>query len=289
MGAGPGLQPCHPALALFRPAQDGASDPAAAPANPSPEELALEALARGAGPEGGRAGRFFALLDDPEVQRLAAVQQRASLDERFAALFRSLRLTPEQLERFKDLLVEKRAAVADVMAAARAEGMTGRESRDELRALVQNAQGEVDASIRSLLGEAGFLQYESYERTLPQRGTVERLNERLSYSGNPLSAGQAEQLVQVLAANPGERAPGDRANLAVAAPGARFGLTGGGGGAPITDQAIAQASTVLQPKQLEALQQLQQEQQAQAQLGQILREQMRPRREAPPPADPPRG
>ena len=254
----------------------------------SPEEAALEALARGGGPDGGRAGRFFALLDDPDVQRLASVQQRAALDERFAALFRNLKLTPQQLEKFKDLLVEKRAAVADVMAAARTEGLTGRENRDELRALVQNAQAEVDASIRTLLGESGFQQYESYEQTLPQRNTVERLGQRLSYTSAPLSVDQTERLVQVLAANPGERAAGSRANVMFATPGGRIGL-GGAGGAPITDQAVAQAATVLQPTQLQALQQLQQEQQAQSQLGQIIREQMRPRRETPPPAAPPKG
>jgi hypothetical protein len=273
-----------------------AGRPAGAPAEPgaapafSAEEFALDALTRGGGgPEGGRAGRFFALLDDPEVQRLASIQQRAALDERFAALFRNLNLSPQQLEKFKDLLVEKRAAVADVMAAARAEGMTGRENRDELRALVQNAQAEVDGSIRALLGETGFQQYEGYEQTLPQRNTVERLGQRLSYTGAPLSAAQTEQLVQVLATNPGERPPGSRTNVTFGGPGVRVGLGGAAGGAPISDQAVAQAATVLQPTQLQALQQLQQEQQAQAQLGQLVREQMRPRRETPAPSAPPKG
>lgn len=267
----------------------GTAPEAGAPPPGTAEEFAIDALTRGGGPEGGRAGRFFALLDDPEVQRLASIQQRAALDERFAALFRNLNLSPQQLEQFKDLLVEKRAAVADVMAAARAEGMTGRENRDELRALVQNAQAEVDASIRSLLGESGFQQYESYEQTLPQRNTVERLGQRLSYTGAPLSTTQTEQLVQVLATNPGERPPGSRTNVVLGTPGGRVGFATGGGGAPISDQAVSQAATILQPPQLQALQQLQQEQQAQAQLGQLVREQMRPRRETPAPAGPPKG
>lgn len=229
-------------------------------------------------PDGAMVGRFFSMLDNPEAQRLMALQQRGALDARYSALFRSLNLSPAQLEKFKDLLVEKRTAVADVMAAARSQGLTGRENRDELRALVNDTQAEIDATIRAEIGETAFQQYQSFEQTQPQRSVVSQLEQRLSYSGAPLTPQQSEQLVQVLAAN--SPAPSGQ-------PQGRAAIRAGGGNAAgmfftnpssITNEAVAQASTVLAPAQVQALQSLQQEQQAQAQLNQLLRDQARSRR-----------
>ncbi len=261
-------------------------------APPAPDIAMMEAALRsGEGGPGGF-GRIFALLDNPEFQKLATVQQRAALDQRYAALFRGLKLTPEQLDQFKNLLVEKRTAVADVMAAARDQGLNGRENRDELRALVQNAQSEVDANIRSLLGDAGYQQYQNFEKTQSQRAVVSQLEQRLSYSGQPLSAEQSEQLVQVLATNPSDQPRTQRAPE-VRTPAGRIGFAGGGG-TPISDQAVAQAATVLSAPQVQALQQIQQEQQAQAALSQLVREQMGNRRgkgnnQPAQPASPPKG
>lgn len=219
--------------------------------------------------EGGPFGRFMAMMDNPEVQALLAQQQRGALDSRYAALFKSLNLSPAQLEQFKNLLVEKRTAVADVMAAARSQGLTGRENRDELRALVQDAQAEVDNSIRAAIGDAAFAQYQNYEQTQPQRNVVSQLQQRLSYSGAPLTDAQTEQLVQVLATTTDQRTPNAGG---IRTPAGRLGL-GGNGGTQITDAAVAQSATVLSTSQQQALQQLQAEQQAQAQLARLLREQ----------------
>lgn len=266
------------------------ASPADASATPPP--VAVDAGA--ALPDGPMVGRFFSMLDNPEAQRLMALQQRGALDARYSALFRMLNLSPAQLEKFKDLLVEKRTAVADVMAAARSQGLTGRENRDELRALVNDTQAEIDATIRAEIGETAFQQYQGFEQTQPQRSVVSQLEQRLSYSGTPLTPQQSEQLVQVLAAN---------SPASTGQPQGRVAIRAGGGNAagmfftnpaPITNDAVAQASTVLAPAQVQALQSLQQEQQAQAQLSQLLRDQGRSRRgtgKSSPaqPAGPPKG
>src|SRR4051812_32869569 len=63
-------------------------------------------------------GRFGALLANPEMQKLMAVQQKGALDSRYSSLFKQLNLSPADLEKFKNLLVEKQSAAMDVMAAA---------------------------------------------------------------------------------------------------------------------------------------------------------------------------
>lgn len=211
-------------------------------------------------------GNLIAMLDNPQIAQMFNAQQRSQLDSRYAELFKNLKLSPADLQKFKDLLVEKQNSFRDVLAAARAQGLDPRQDRDAYRALVQQANQDIDNSIQSMLGADGFAQYKQYEQTLPQRNLVSQLNQRLSYTDVPLTQNQSDQLVQLLA----QTAPTNGNNNN---PMRGFGGFGGFGGdrVPITDQTIAQASTVLSQSQVAALQQLQAEQQQQQQARQLLR------------------
>jgi hypothetical protein len=168
--------------------------------------------------------------------------------------------------------VEKQSAVTDVMAAARSEGLTGRENRDQIRELVQNARNEVDNTIRSTLGDAVYSQYQNYEATQPQRAVVSQLEQRLSYSATPLSDTQSQQLVQILAQSSPTRDSAGREYGVIMLGGAGGGGVGVYSGGPtITADAINRAQSVLSSQQLSVLQSLQQEQQANAQLRQQMR------------------
>ena len=73
------------------------------------------------GPGGGPGGpggltNLMAVMERPEVQKLMAIQQKGQLDSRYAALFKNLNLSPEQLDKFKTLLVERQTAMQDVVA-----------------------------------------------------------------------------------------------------------------------------------------------------------------------------
>lgn len=217
--------------------------------------------------EGGPAANFMAMMEDPNFAQLWSAQQRAQLDGRYADLFKNLKLSPAELEKFKNLLVEKQTSFRDVTAAARAQGIDPRENRDQMRQLIQQANQEIDSNIQSVLGADGFAQYKQFEETAPQRNVVSQLDRRLSYTSTPLNQSQSDQLVQILAQN---TAPSSNGNQGGGFRGAA-GL--GEGRVQVTDQAIAQASSVLTPAQVSALQQLQSEQQAQQQLWQAMRQQ----------------
>lgn len=226
------------------------------------------------GPRGRRDFRenpgrnLAAMLEDPEFAKAWSTQQKAQLDNRYADLFRKLNLSPAELEKFKSLLVEKQTAMMDVMAAARAEGINGREGRDQLRQLVQETQSELDASIKAMLGDSGYAQYKSYEQTMPQRNTVNQLEQRLSYGGTPLQDAQADQLVQILAETSPRRSSPMTAAVGALGPQANMFF---GGGNTITNDAINRAQGVLTTDQVAALQQLQSEQQAQRQISEAFR------------------
>lgn len=208
------------------------------------------------------------MMDDPDMQRFMALQRKSHLDARYAALFRALNLPPDQLDRFKNLLVEKSTAVSDVIAAAREQGINRRSDRDAVNKLVASTQAEIDENIRAALGEVAYAQYRDYEQTLPHRAVTTQLEQRLSYSSTPLTPEQSAQLVRILSAT--NNSPGNFGPVsATGNPGEPS--FSGGGRAMITDATINQALGVLAAPQLEALRQLQQEQQVQAELNAAMR------------------
>ena len=211
---------------------------------------------RGRGPEA-----LQALMNDPQFVQLMSNREKMMLDSRYAPLFKSLlqgtsgaNLSPEQLDTFKNLLVEKQNSERDVRMSARAEGVT---DRSAINQLVKNAQAEVDAQIQSTLGADGFSQYQQYEKTAPQRNVVNQVAQSLSYTNAPLTDTQNQQLVQILASNASTDTNQRRTY------GGGFGGGLGGPTATVTDTAVSQASGVLTPAQMTALVAIQDQQKAQ--------------------------
>lgn len=239
------------------------------------------------------------LMNRPEVQLLLEQQRKIGIERQYATLFKNLNLSPEQAEKLKSLLAERRDTLQDIRSVAREQGLDPRTDRESYAKLVAGAQNDLNNSIRAVIGDSGLAQLQNYEQTLTQRNLVNDLQQRLSYTSTPLTAPQAEQLVQVLAttsptprsAQPtpstgdpsaallggrgmaGGRA-GDLAGLASAFLGGGAGATGGN--VPVTAEAVTQAQAFLSPPQVTALQQIQQQQQAQQQLQQLIRSTMQP-------------
>lgn len=267
---------------------------------------------RGGRPDFGQqqATALRELMSKPEVQAMLGVQQKAAIESRYAALFKNLNLQPDQVERLKTLLADRTTTMQDVISAARDQGINPRENPEAYRKLIADAQNQINSSIKSVIGDAGFAQLQTYEQTMPQRNLVNELQQRLSYTNSPLTSAQAEQLVTILATHapartttmtpastsatsqpqsdqvqvPG-RGPGGPGfpgrgdfNFVVGPGGPGGGIVseGGRGGmsAPVTPAAVAQAQGILTPPQLAALTQVQQQQQTQQQLQQLIRDTM---------------
>ncbi len=211
---------------------------------------------------GGNRPDFAALMATPEFAQAMNLHQRAGLDGRYADLFKKLQLAPVELEKLKSLLVERQASRVDVMNSARAHGLDPRTNREEINQLTLQAQAEVDASIKSALGETLYNQFQNYETSLPQRGIITQLDQRLSYTGTPLNPTQAEFLIKALTVSPANTASADS-------------LSGFGTrpSATLSDSVIQQAQSVLTPDQVTALKQLQAEQKAQQQVRDLMRTQ----------------
>lgn len=177
-----------------------------------------EDRARGRGERGGSGGRgdvmqrqvvaIQELMSRPEVQAMLNLQARSGIEARYATLFKNLNLTPDQAGKLTALLAERGTTMQDVMTVAREQGVNPRENPEAFRKLVADTQNEINQSIKAVIGDQGFAQLTSYEQTLPQRNVVNELQQRLSYTSTPLTATQAEQLVQILATNAPPRVAG---------------------------------------------------------------------------------
>jgi hypothetical protein len=220
-------------------------------------------------------------FDSPEIRQLMAIEQKGRLDARYAALFKQLHLSPEKLDRFKQLLIDRQNAPMDVMAAAGKPDAFGPETGANIPGLIQQETQEVDVSIHRLLGDTAYDEFQDFNRTQSERSVVDQLASRLSYSDVPLTGEQAEALVNLLSA---ERAtqtatakPTEFGSLqyAVASPAGGdvvFSTFGRGSTTSITDNSIASAQTVLSDAQMNALRALQAEQLAQQKMGQLMQQ-----------------
>ncbi|MEI6589626.1 MAG: hypothetical protein WCO38_06780 [Verrucomicrobiota bacterium] len=222
---------------------------------------------------------FREAMNNPQFQKLMAIQAKAQLDSRYAPLFKELAasgLSPVQIDQFKNMLVQKQQAVADAYQAAREQGINPRQDPAAFKQIVTDAQAAVDQQIQSQLGPTAFAQFQNYQQTIPDRNVTNSLQQSLSYSSAPLSDDQANALIQILAQN-GPQKNGNT-NAGGGGGGGGGGAPGGIGGiigmqnqmAPITNQAIQAAQGVLSQPQIDALTQLQQTQKAQAQMQKLM-------------------
>ncbi|MCF7686728.1 MAG: hypothetical protein K9N01_00370 [Cephaloticoccus sp.] len=247
-------------------------------------EPAEEAPVNDFRPGRGQERAIMKLMENPEFLRLMTLQQKARLDPRYAALFRQLGLTPDMLDKFKDLLVEKQSALIDLFTAARSQGLDPRKDREAFRELATSAQNQIDESIRATLGDTAFATYQNYEKTLPYRNVTDQLETRLSYTPNPLTLQQKEQLLQVIATSAEPAGPNRQAATARAAGAGLGGNVGGGQVATLSETAVQRAAGILTPGQQSVLKQMQAEQTAAQQLRELTRGGVRPATATPPTA-----
>jgi hypothetical protein len=187
------------------------------------------------------------------------LRDRSILDTQYADLFKHLALPPEQLQKLQHLLLGRRSIFTDVMAEMRNKGIAAtQENAQQIQALVDYAVAETELQIKTTLGDDTYSRYKQYEATQMERRTATRVQQRLSYSPEPLTEQQLSLLVEALARD-GQSA-GSGAALSQA-PGGKVPLP------RITAAVLDRARAFLSPAQMDGLQQIQMEQDASLQLA----------------------
>lgn len=135
---------------------------------------------------------------NPELQVLIRKTRRSSLQAYYAPLFRRLGLSVEQIEAFKDHVLDREEAEQDIMAAARSQGFS--RTDPAVASLLTKAEQEYQAAQRSLLGEPAYQQLADYSRTVALRDFVSGIAAAATVKGTPINSDEAEKLIHLIAA-----------------------------------------------------------------------------------------
>jgi hypothetical protein len=128
----------------------------------------------------------------PDVRQALIERSNAKLNYRWGAFCRALRLTPAQIARFQALMREGETYRAG-------EGADGTPLSFHLGTGLPRS--EVEAQLRALLGDDGIRRLQEYGATIPARELITPLAGALHVTETPLTADQAERLVQILTQN----------------------------------------------------------------------------------------
>jgi hypothetical protein len=140
--------------------------------------------------------RSAALRSNPKLQTLWLKAERAYLGINYRPLFQSLRLSPEQIGKFEDIMMEHTEQEMDLSATAEAQGLANTDPA--ISALRRQYADQSVAATTSLLGAVGQDQLREFDRTTGVRDVVGQVA-GLVASTSPLSGDQGTQLIQLLA------------------------------------------------------------------------------------------
>jgi len=159
-----------------------------------------DALSQSTGSDGSESGKsstsLAQMMNDPKMKEYIHQTQLKMIKERYAALFAELNLTPDDVEKFTQLIGDKWMKVTD-LGPQLASGNTDAASKEQA---MSKAYKENDDQLQSLLGPTGFVRYNEFTHEIPARSTVTLLNNQLGSS--PLTDDQSARLIDIVKAEP---------------------------------------------------------------------------------------
>ncbi|MBC2605811.1 hypothetical protein [Pelagicoccus albus] len=144
-----------------------------------------------------RMEQMLTAFEDPQIRMDMIERQMNRVDERYAAFFKTLDLSPEALETLRTLMAE--SGVVDWEMRMRGFSAETEEDRDRI-SMERDLQKDVLADeIAALIGEESAAALAEYTASLPYRNEVDALASSLSFTESPLSSEQSEALVSSIA------------------------------------------------------------------------------------------
>lgn len=146
------------------------------------------------------ANAFAEMFKNPEMREMIKNQQKTvmggMIDKNYADFFKSMNLTPEQQQAMKDLLLEKMLGNAD-LGMEMMSGEMDAEKRSELTKKMKETADAINQQLKDMLGAENYAQFETYEKTVPDRMALEQLRTQLG-GDLALNANQEALLVSAM-------------------------------------------------------------------------------------------
>ena len=149
------------------------------------------------GQKSGFGDMLAKMMADPAMKKMMRQQQAAAMDMMYGPLFKEMALSPEDKEKFKELLLDRQMkAVESGGVFMKLQG----EDADKTAAMndLAEQQKETDAQVKAVLGDERYAQYKDYSETMAERMAVNQLSQQLAPSLNPLSPDQSRQLLEIM-------------------------------------------------------------------------------------------
>ncbi len=148
-----------------------------------------------------RPPRFEAVLEaHPALRGLYRQNFRASLrlddqiNDHYPLFYKSAGLTPEQIQKFEDLMLDHDEQGLDLEATLIAQ-RPGRAVIDKMR---QQLDEKLQAAQMELLGPAGYQRLQEFNRAKPQNQFASDVVTQVALTSAPFTAAQTQQLLNVL-------------------------------------------------------------------------------------------
>ncbi len=169
--------------------------------------------------QGGLGSFLSKMMDDPDTRKLIRETQRTMMDQMYAPLVKQMGLTPEEADKFKDLLADN-----TMKATEQASSMFGglaSSNRTELTSKMVEQQKNYDEEVKALLGDDRYAQYKEYQQSVGERTQLNLYKQQTAGNEHPLTDQQTEQLLGIMkeekqnaAAASGQPLPGASDNAA---------------------------------------------------------------------------
>jgi hypothetical protein len=147
------------------------------------------------GSEKGFGNMLSSMMKDPDMKKFIHDQQRTMVDQLYGPLIKQLKLTPDEGQKFKDLLTDSMMKGAE-QASSIMGGDPGK--RTEAIKQVEAEQKTYYDQIKDLLGDTRYAQYKDFQETAGERMQLNMWKQQGAMSEHPLSDDQSEQLLKVM-------------------------------------------------------------------------------------------
>ena len=130
----------------------------------------------------------------PTKAERQARKQLARTAEIYAGLLAELKLPPDKEAAFIKLLTDRRQTTNDAVGAMVESGNDPAADPEAFRQTLLANRDDLEAQIKTLLGDENYIEYRTYSLTLGQQSTVQKVQSLLTNQAEPLSADQTAQL-----------------------------------------------------------------------------------------------
>jgi hypothetical protein len=151
------------------------------------------------------------LEKNPDLRALFKQSFKANLAPSYQSMYASAHLSPEQIDRFEELMTEAEQDRLDLQAAAKTQGLATNDPT--LAKTRQQAEEKLQSAQREILGDTGYQELERWNRQRPLRGFTSLLANLVAPSGEPLTAPQCDQLLDILSRTSSQYQAGGQADI----------------------------------------------------------------------------